>query len=472
MPTSNAKVGIIGLGVMGSNYARNLASKGIKTAVYNRTTEVTEKFIQTYGNEQLISSTSLEELISKLEKPRKIILLVKAGAAVDAVISSLIPLLDKNDIIIDFGNSNFKNTEKRSQEVQTKNIQYWGCGISGGEEGALNGPSLMPGGPQESWEEIKPILEASAAKDFKGNPCVTYLGHGSAGNYVKMVHNGIEYGIMQIMAEAYELMKTELDMNPLEISETFNEFNKQELNGYLFELASKVLKKKDEVDPTKESYLIDKIQDKAAQKGTGGWTAIDGLERGIAVPTITQAVISRIISSQKKSRERLSELYEKKSTTPNKTDRSKAINSLKNALYSAVILSFAQGLELIQEASNEKNWNTNLAEVVRIWQGGCIIRTSLLTILEEELRKNSTHILEISKIVEIIQENIEDLRKTVQSATSKGLPIHGLASSLHYFDGITQKRGSANFIQAMRDSFGAHTYKRTDKEGSFHSNWE
>jgi len=471
MPESTAEVGIIGLGVMGSNYARNLAHKGIKTAVYNRTAEVTEQFLKEYKSEQIIGSTSLEELIEKLDRPRKIIILVKAGAAVDAVIASLTPLLDKDDMIIDFGNSHFDDTERRGKDLESYGIKYWGCGISGGERGALHGPSLMPGGPKESWPELKPILEASAAKDFSGKPCVTYLGHGSAGNYVKMVHNGIEYGMMQMMAEAYEIMKTLLNMPAPAIGQIFKQYDRGKLSGFLFELATTVLKKEDEA--AGNGYLIDKIQDKAAQKGTGSWTSIDGLEKGVATPTITEAVISRIISSKKELRQNLSKIYPSSQELEN-LDTDKFIDLLEDALYAGIICAFAQGMELIKTASEENEWHTDLSEVVRIWQGGCIIRTIVLSTFEKELVKGpqDIHLLETAGVSSLIKGNLQGLRTVVEIATRNAIPTHGLSSALHYFDGMRQPRGNANFIQALRDGFGAHTYERTDQEGSFHTEWK
>jgi 6-phosphogluconate dehydrogenase len=466
MPENLAKIGIIGLAVMGSNFARNLSNKGIKTAVYNRTSEVTDEFITKYGNEQLISTKSLKEFKNKLEKPRKIVLLVKAGPAVDAVINSLTLLLEKDDIIIDFGNTHYSDTERRTEELNKKSIHFWGCGISGGEKGALHGPSLMPGGPKESWPILKPIFEKAAAKDFSGKPCVTYIGPGSAGNYIKMVHNGIEYGIMQIMAEAYELMKTLLDMPAPLIAQVFKKFDQGKLNGFLFELAETVLKYKEQ-----NNYLINKIQDKAAQKGTGSWTATESLQISIPAPTITEAVISRIISSKKEEREKLYNIYKHKVELENlNTDQ--FIAMLDDALYTGIICTFAQGFELIQKKSEEKGWNIDLAGIARIWQGGCIIRTILLKTIEDEFQKyGNKNLLEMPKITSLIQGNIENLKKVVLTALKNKIPVSGLSSTLNYFYAMTQKRGNANFIQALRDGFGAHTYERVDKKGTFHTEW-
>lgn len=471
MPQNLAEIGVIGLAVMGSNFARNLSDKGIKTAVYNRTTEVTQEFLAEHGSEQIIGTTTLEEFVDSLARPRKVIMLVKAGAAVDAVISSLIPLLDEGDTILDFGNSHFHDTERRSAELQEKGIHFWGCGISGGEKGALHGPSLMPGGPKEVWPQIKPILEATAAKDFGGKPCVAYLGPGSAGNYVKMVHNGIEYAIMQMMAETYELMKRLLNMPAPTISQVFREFDRGKLSGFLADLGAKVLKKKDDLA---DGYLIDHIVDKAAQKGTGSWTSVDGLERGVAIPTITEAVFSRVISSNKARREELEKIYRLSSDHEN-LDTDRFIDLLDDALYVGTICAFAQGLELIKTASDENGWDTDLAEVTRIWQGGCIIRMVLLNQIEKAYRTNGNktmHLLEIPEIVSLIKGNISSLKEVVSTAARNEVPTPGLSSSLNYFFAMTQGRGNTNFIQALRDGFGAHTYERTDRDGTFHTEWE
>lgn len=466
-----AKVGIIGLGTMGSNFARNLAGKNITTAVYNRTGSVTETFLKEHKSEQIIGTESLEELVQSLETPRKIIIVVKAGDAVDAVLAALTPLLEKNDIIIDFGNSHFSDTERRGFDLQNQGIHFWGCGISGGERGALKGPSLMPGGPKESWTDIQPILETAAAKDFGGQPCVTYLGPGAAGNYVKMVHNGIEYGIMQMIAEAYDLMKTILLMPAPQIGQVFKQFDRGKLNGYLFELASTVAGHKDDLG---DGYLIDKIMDKAAQKGTGSWTSIDALEKGVALPTISEAVTSRIISSNKNRRKDLDKKYRRQPDLENlSTDD--FIDLLDDALYAGIICAFAQGLELIQTTSRENGWDINLAEVARVWQGGCIIRMILLNTIEKAYKTKEQeylHLLEAPEIVSLMKGNIGSLQKVVGTAIRNEVPAPAMASALNYFYAMTRERGSANFIQALRDGFGAHMYERIDRDGTFHAKWE
>lgn len=471
MSKNLAQIGIVGLAVMGSNFARNLASKGVTTAVYNRTTEVTDEFLAEHGNQNLIGSTTLEEFVQSIEKPRKVIILVKAGPPVDAIIESLIPLMEEDDTIIDFGNSHFDDTNRRGEKLHPHGIHFWGCGISGGEKGALHGPSLMPGGPKESWPELKPILEAAAAKDFGGKPCVTYLGPGAAGNYVKMVHNGIEYAIMQMMAETYQLMKELLHMPAPAIGQVFRQFDRGKLSGFLADLGSKVLSKKDDLT---DGYVLNHIMDKAAQKGTGSWTSIDGLQRGIALPTITEAVISRVISSNKARREDLDKLYRRDPDREN-LDTDKFIDLLDDALYVGTICAFAQGLELIKVASEENGWDTNLAEVTRIWQGGCIIRMMLLSTLEKAYRSNDhakMHLLEMPEIVSLIKGNVSSLKEVVSTAVRNEVPVPGLSSALNYFFAMTEGRGNTNFIQALRDGFGAHTYERTDRDGTFHTDWD
>ncbi|MBD3328779.1 NADP-dependent phosphogluconate dehydrogenase [Candidatus Peregrinibacteria bacterium] len=469
MSSDLAKIGVIGLAVMGSNFARNLASRQIKTAVFNRTTEVTNEFIRLHGNEHIVASKTLEEFIASIEKPRKIILLVKAGSAVDAVIESLHPMLDTGDTIIDFGNSHYKNTQKRSESLSKLNLHYFGCGISGGEKGALEGPSLMPGGARETWQELRPIFEATAAKDFSGNPCVAYLGPNGAGNYVKTVHNGIEYGIMQILAESYQMLKRIYDVPDEQIAQIFDRFNQGKLNSFLLEMSIKVLNKKDE--HTGDS-LLSKILDRAAQKGTGAWTGTDALERGIPLPTITESVIARQVSSKKNLRVELNKVFpdEPPSVTTNQDD---FIKNLESAIYSAKVLCFVQGMELIKNASTDENWDTNLAEVARIWQGGCIIRTHFLDLLEKELiREPKDNMMANKTIQSHLKANMAGLKKIVLTATKDDIAVPAFASAYNYFLGMTEENGPANLIQALRDGFGSHTYERTDQEGAFHTEWD
>jgi len=464
-----AKIGLIGLGTMGANLARNIANNGFPIVVFNRTKEKTEKFIKEHKNENISAEFEIKKFIEKIELPRKIIIMVKAGKPVDSVISQITPFLNKEDIIIDCGNENFKNTQKRFKELKEKEINFIGCGVSGGEEGALNGPSMMPGGSQKAWKKIKEIIEKISAKDFSKKPCVTYIGDNGAGHYIKMVHNGIEYGVMQIMAEAYDLLKNIYELKTTEIAEIFENFNKGKLSSYLFEISISVLKQKDEFQ---DGYLIDYILDKAAQKGTGKWTAIDALERGIALPTISEAVNARFLSSEKEKRIKISKLY-KKSSIENKIPLNDFIKKLENALYLGMLSSYAQGYELIQKAAKEENWEINLSEISRIWEGGCIIRAKILNRLHKAYSniKKEKHIFEIPEFIDEISNNIKDLRKITAFAAIYGQSVTSLATALSYIETMTNKNSSANFIQGLRDYFGAHSYERTDRKGDFHTNW-
>lgn len=461
------KIGLIGLGTMGSNLARNIADKGFSVSVYNRTTEVTESFINNFGSENLVGKKTLEEFMESLELPRKIILMVKAGKVVDTVIDQLKPLLDKRDIIIDCGNSNFKNTERRYKLLLEEGFEFMGCGVSGGEEGALNGPSLMPGGSKSAWENIKEIFEKIAAKDFDGEACVTYVGEGSAGHYVKMVHNGIEYGVMQLMAEAYDLLRNIYKLSPEDLAGVFEHWNNGPLSSYLFEISKKVLKQKDD---KADGYLIDKILDKAAQKGTGKWTAIDSLDKGAATPTITEAVYARNISGNKSIRSELSGLYEKKDIN-SEIELEEFTENLEHGLFSAMLSTYAQGLDLINHVSQENNWNINLAEIARIWEGGCIIRAQILKGINEALQNRNLHLFKINSVVKELNSTIPALREVVAQGVKSGIPVPALSTALSYFDSVTNNNLPANFIQGLRDYFGAHTYERTDQEGTFHTEW-
>ncbi len=470
MQKNTSQVGIIGLAAMGANLARNITDKKIKVAVYNRTKKKTDAFLKEYGNEHIKGVKTLKELIDSLEKPRKIFLMIKSGQAIDDVIESLIPLLNKNDIIIDLGNSNYHDTESRQSYLKERSIDLIGCGISGGEEGALNGPSLMPGGSKKAWNHLEPIFKPIAALDFKGKPCVTYLGEGGSGHFVKTVHNGIEYAIMASIAEAYDILKTMFAMPAPQIGQIFHRFNQSKLNSFLFETAAAVLQKRDDIG---SGYLINKILDKASQKGTGMWTVEEAMQHAVSAPTISEAVMSRIISGNKEKRMRISGFYKKQLKKEN-LDLDKFIHILDDALYSTMIISFAQGLDLIQTVSRDNKWNISIPEVLRIWQGGCIIRSKLLEKLEhcfKDISKNDSHTFELPESRSYLKGNIGNLRKVTLVAMRNQLPIPVLSSALNYFDGMTQEESNANMIQAMRDAFGAHTFERKDTTGVYHSQW-
>lgn len=460
-----ADIGLIGLAVMGKNLARNISNKGFHTVVYNRTTEKMTELIKEHGSPTLSGEKSIKSFVKKIKRPRKIIIMVKAGEPVDMVIKELLPHLDKNDIIIDCGNSNYIDSKRRFEELKKKKIQFLGCGVSGGEEGALNGPSMMPGGSKAAWKSVEKIFTKASAKDFTGGPCVTYIGDNGAGHYVKMVHNGIEYGVMQLMAEAYEILRTVYRLPAPKIAEIFERFNRGKLNSYLFEIAVKVLKEKDS-----KGYLLDHILDKAGQKGTGMWTAVDSLQRAAPLSTITEAVYARVTSGEKDMRVKLSKLYKRvsiKKTIP----LDKFIPILNEALYAGMLSSYAQGYELIRKTAKEEKWDIDLGEVSRIWEGGCIIRAKILNFLHKSYKKSDKHLLELPEVQTAMKKSMPSLRKLNAYSSENGVPTPALSSAQNYFDAMTQENCSANMIQGLRDYFGAHTYERTDKKGSFHTNW-
>lgn len=459
-----SKIGLIGLGVMGSSLARNIASKGFPITVYNRSFEKTQEFLDQHGTEKLKGAETVAELLEQLEIPRKIILMVPAGDPVDQVIAEIGPFLSKDDIIIDAGNSYFRDTQRRHEELKKEGLRFLGLGVSGGEEGALKGPSLMPGGDLETYEELKEVFEAIAARDFSGNPCVTYVGDNGAGHYVKMVHNGIEYAVMQIMAEGYDLLRKIYDLKAPEIADVFKKYNQGKLKSYLFEIASEVLSKKDG-----QGYLIDQILDKASQKGTGKWTATEALERGTALSTITEAVFARYASAEKEMRTNLNTLYARDISRA--SDLDKFIKILANTLYTSIILAYAQGYELIQKAAAEEKWQIDLAEISRIWQGGCIIRAALLKEFEKAFADKDKHLLQTSFVKEALDKSLPAAREVASLAINNQVAIPSISSALAYFDAMTNSESPANFIQGLRDYFGAHTYERKDKEGSFHTEW-
>lgn len=470
MKKASSDIGIIGLGVMGSNLARNIESRGYAVSVYNRSFEKTRSFLSTFDADNFEGHRSLKSFVASLKRPRKVMIMVKAGGPVDAVIKKILPYLQKGDVIIDGGNSFYKDTQRRSAALKKKGIHYLGCGVSGGEDGALHGPSLMPGGSKAGWNAAKRILESIAAKDFSGGPCVTYIGDNGAGHYVKMVHNGIEYAIMQLMAETYALYRLVYEVPAYEISQIFAKYNRGKLNSFLFEIAVPVLAKQDE--RTGECCLVYKILDKAGSKGTGKWTAIDALDRGVATPSIAGAVYARSVSAEKTERTHIHKLY--KHTHGNvHMARSEFEKLLGDALYAAIIGIFAQGFDLIRTAAKEEKWDIDLAEVARIWQGGCIIRAKLLDVLHGAYRGNGPHhLFESKQIATLLKRYMPALRSVVAQTTGTGVSVAGFASSLFYFESMIEHRLPANFIQGLRDYFGAHTYERIDIKGTFHTDWD
>ncbi len=465
--------GLIGLGVMGSSLARNIESRGFSVSVYNRSFDKTQKFLKEFSENNFVGQKSLKKFVESIKPPRKIMIMVKAGPAVDAVIKQLMPYLGKGDILIDGGNSYYRDTERRVEELKKKKIGFLGVGVSGGEEGALKGPSIMPGGSKQAWQKSRKIFESISAKDFSGGSCVSYIGDGGAGHYVKMVHNGIEYAIMQLMAEIYSLFRKVYGLEANEISKIFAKYNRGKLSSFLFEIAVPVLAKEDETDK-KSCCLIYQILDKAGSKGTGKWTSVDALDRGVAVPSIAEAVFARSISSEKEDRVRLNKLYKHKH--PKTKILLPAFTKLaEDALYASIISIFSQGFELVSTASEEQKWQIDLAEVARIWQGGCIIRAKLLGTLTKVylgINTQSKNLFYSKEIVTLLKKDAPKLRKLVSECVQTGIAIPGFASSLFYFESMIEERLPANFIQGLRDYFGAHTYERVDKKGSFHTEWE
>lgn len=469
--SNKADIGLIGLAVMGENLVLNMESKGFTVAVYNRTTEKVDNFINGRGKDKnIISTHTIEELVSCLKAPRKIMLMVKAGKPVDDFIELLLPYLDNGDIIIDGGNSHFPDTTRRTAYVESKGLLYIGTGVSGGEEGALKGPSIMPGGSPAAWPAVKPIFQSIAAKVEDGTPCCDWVGENGAGHFVKMVHNGIEYGDMQLICEAYQMMKDLLGMSADEMHEVFKEWNKGELDSYLIEITRDILAVKD----TDGQPLVDKILDTAGQKGTGKWTGIVSLDLGVPLTLIGEAVYARCISAQKEERVEASKLLS--GPKINFTGDKKAfIEDLRKALFASKLVSYAQGYVLLKAAATEYKWNLNYGGIALMWRGGCIIRSVFLNKIKEAFDRNP----ELSNLLldkffrDKIESSQESWRKVIAAAALNGIWIPAMSTALNYFDGYRNDRLPANLLQAQRDYFGAHTYERTDKPRGefFHTNW-
>ena len=470
MTPNQCDIGLIGLAVMGENLVLNMESKGFSVAVFNRTTEVTDKFAAGRGRNKNIQPTrTIEEFVRALKRPRKAMIMVKAGAPVDAVINQLAPLLEKGDVIIDGGNSLFTDTQRRGKELEQSGIHFVGCGVSGGEEGALKGPSLMPGGSRESWDIIAPIFRKIAAQ-VEGEPCCRYMGPDGAGHYVKMVHNGIEYGDIQLICEAYAILKAIVEMDAAQLAETFAEWNKGELDSYLIEITSQIFRK---IDPQTGKPLVDVILDKAGQKGTGIWTLQAAIRQSVVISTINAAVEARVISSRKEERVAASEILPQPRGRRFRGNRPRFVNAVRDALYASKIVSYAQGMELLRAASTEYKWNLNLSDIATIWRGGCIIRAKFLNrIVEAYQRDPALHNLLLDRyFTKIIRKTQRNWRVAVSTAIKHGVAVPAFSASLAYFDSYRQARLPANLLQAQRDFFGAHTYERIDKSGVFHSEW-
>jgi 6-phosphogluconate dehydrogenase len=470
-----SQIGLVGLAVMGQNLALNIAEKGFKISVYNRSPDKVDatvaRAVEEKVGDNLVGYKDLKDFVQSIQKPRAIIILIQAGAPVDQTITKLRELLEKGDMIVDGGNEWYLNTERRGKEVATSGLLYMGMGVSGGEEGARNGPSLMPGGPMEGYKMIEPILKRIAAQVNDG-PCVTYIGTGGAGNYVKMIHNGIEYGDMQLIAEAYDILKNVAGLNNDELHKTFTAWNKTELESFLIEITATIFGKKDEDG---KSYIVDKILDKTGSKGTGRWTVQEAAEQSVPCPTITAALDARYMSANLNDRIAASKILKGPDVSLNdlKVNKEELVEAVRYALYAAKICSYAQGLNLIREAAKVNKWQLNLGEIARIWKGGCIIRAVFLDRIKAAYDRNSAlaSLLVDTEFAKEINARQASLRKVVSLAIQVGVSVPAFSASLAYFDSYRRDRLPANLTQAQRDFFGAHTYERTDKSGSFHTEW-
>jgi 6-phosphogluconate dehydrogenase len=463
-------IGVVGLAVMGRNLALNIESRGHAVSVYNRSRTKTDELIAEYPDKKLMPAFTLEEFVESLEKPRRILLMVKAGEPTDATIASLKPLLDKGDILIDGGNTHFTDTIRRNQELAKAGLHFIGTGVSGGEEGALKGPSIMPGGQRDAYDLVAPILTEIAAKAPDGEPCVAYMGPDGAGHFVKMVHNGIEYGDMQLIAESYAVLKQVVGLSNAELGKVYTEWNEGELDSYLIEITSKIFSKKDE-ETGKD--LVDVILDRAAQKGTGKWTSQNALDLGAPLPLITEAVFARVLSSLKDQRVAASKVLEGPLAKPLDAERDAFIESVRRALYFSKVISYAQGFAQLRAASEEYKWDLDFGTIAKIFRAGCIIRARFLQKITDAYTEDKAiaNLLLDPYFRDIAKNYQSALREVVVAAVNAGVPVPAFASAVAYFDAYRSERLPANLVQAQRDFFGAHTFERIDKPGSFHANW-
>ncbi|MGE5265530.1 MAG: NADP-dependent phosphogluconate dehydrogenase [Acidobacteriota bacterium] len=464
-----ADIGLTGLAVMGMNLVLNMERNGYTVAVHNRTTKTMQDFVTANPGKQLVGCVTVQDLVAALKKPRKIMIMVKAGPPVDAVIAQLVPLLEPGDLIIDGGNSYFVDTERRSKELEAKGLRFIGTGVSGGEEGALWGPSIMPGGQREAYDLVKDIFVAISAK-VEGEPCVTYIGPRGAGHYVKMVHNGIEYGDMQLIAESYDILHRTLNLSASELHDIYAEWNKGELESYLIEITADIFTR---MDPDTAKPLVDLILDEAQQKGTGKWTSQNAFDLGVPIPTINAAVESRVISAYKGERVEASKVLSGP-VIRYKGDRAKLVSAMRDALYMAKICSYAQGMALLRAASREYDYQLEFGQLAAIWRGGCIIRARFLNRITDAFRRapDLPNLLLDEGFKADVQNRQDALRFVIGTAVEQGIPTQALSSALAYFDAYRTDRLPANLTQAQRDYFGAHTYQRTDKPGVFHTEWQ
>lgn len=468
---SKQQVGVIGMAVMGKNLALNIESRGYSVSIYNRTSSKTTAVIEENPDKNVVATYDLEEFVNSLETPRKILLMVQAGKGTDAVIQQLLPYLDKGDILIDGGNTFYQDTMRRSKELADSGINFIGTGVSGGEEGALKGPAIMPGGQKEAYDLVSPILEQIAAKaPADGEPCVTYIGPNGAGHYVKMVHNGIEYGDMQLIAESYDLLKNMVGLTNEETAEVFNEWNEGELDSFLIELTADALTKK---DPETGEFMVDVILDRAGNKGTGKWTSQSALDLGVPLPLITESVFARYISAMKDERVEASKVLPKPEAKQFEGDKKELIEKMREALYFSKIMSYAQGFAQMGIASKEYDWNLEYGEIAKIFRAGCIIRARFLQKITEayEREPELKNLVLDEYFMDIADRYQQSVRDLVGLAVQAGVPVPAFSSAIAYYDSYRSARLPANIVQAQRDYFGAHTYERVDKEGTFHFDW-
>jgi 6-phosphogluconate dehydrogenase len=469
VPDGKSRIGVTGLAVMGANLARNIARRGTPVAVHNRTAARTREFIEAYGSEGTFTAAeTVEDFVAALERPRRIIVMVKAGAPVDAVIEELAPLLDEGDIIIDAGNSHFPDTKRRTEECATRGLRFMGVGVSGGEEGALLGPSIMPGGDPAAYAEVEEVLTGIAAQ-VDGTPCCVHVGPDGAGHYVKMVHNGIEYADIQLIAEAYDLLTHVAGLDAPAIGKIFEEWNSGDLESFLIEITAEVLQK---TDASTGRPLVDVILDEAEQKGTGRWTAIDALDLGVPLTGITEAVFARTLSALKGERKAAAGTLG--GPVPGAgEDRADLVDDIRQALYASKVVAYAQGFAQMRAASAANDWDLDLGAMATIWRGGCIIRAQFLNRIRDAYAEHGDieNLLMVPYFTEAVADAQDAWRRVVVTATQQGVAIPAFASSLSYYDGYRRERGPANLIQGLRDFFGAHTYRRVDTEGVFHTRW-
>ena len=468
---SKPQIGVVGMAVMGKTLALNIESRGYSVAIYNRTGSKTEKVVADHPDKNLVPSYTIEDFVNSLETPRRIILMVKAGAPTDATIKSLLPHLDKGDVLIDGGNTFFQETMRRNEELDNSGINFIGMGVSGGEKGALEGPSLMPGGQKEAYDLVEPILKKIAAKAEDGEACVTYVGPNGAGHYVKMVHNGIEYGDMELIAESYNLMRNLLGLSNDEISDVFNEWKDGELKSYLIDITADILTRKDDLGTGKP--IVDVILDRAGNKGTGKWSSQSALELGVPQSLITESVYARYISAMKDERVAASQVLPNPEFDLGDVNKKELVEKIRRALYFSKIMSYAQGFEQLRVASENYDWNLNYGDMAKIWREGCIIRAQFLQKITDAYEKNPElkNLMLDDYFKKIVEEYQNDVRDIAALAIKAGVACPGFSSAITYYDQYRSAHLPANIIQAQRDYFGAHTYERTDREGIYHYEW-